>query len=1136
MSTFHKQNASQAWVETVQTVKGDTHDDEKTKRLKEISLSDKKIEQSIQLGTKYVDSQLHWEKQLIDDVITTTQSRNEQNKKRLLIYSSALPTNFESDAKFKQLIAWKKVDKNERKDDIEKAKEMDKISNMPDFNLNANLIKKFTQTNKTIWQKPISSVEWLKLTENRRWANQRQTGLWIDLQDIEFDHHWLFTRAEAAERELLAAYDAWVEVHQQVLNLVKSWFSIREQMLGNDEEIQEDAKNSEELNSLFNQIIERQTVLDRCRASLERAWAGTDQTRGRYFMERIKGNLEVFELDSKDELPTQLEAFFRSPLFVLSERSVKGDEEGGQQQQIPEIENQRRQAILNCRYQVQIFFNDLLVCSSQEQKMEWPEFTIPFGEIISLRIFEKPEQLCLVLKEKFGQGGNWQNLANIFVPLPQILSEEEELNDEGNELKNNKWITKSGIQFASTIVRKSFKGSLGCGQGGLPFTNGRLFCSVKWQGADEIYKKRIRHSKRIKKEEKNLIKNSILYEESLLYSEQILQSDLRLLLLKKRWNIRKNKNNNLIKELNIIPIEINKKIEKIEDDLNLNEEINREEETELEKNKRLGKEFILKLREHLRGSGEQQRRERDLAELIREEPIPNFSLDLITSLINGRNMDLSRRLKPYRGNIITEQHFYHDQKAHNCIRLIINIQSANAIPQRINNEPMQIYLVCSIKGQSQITSTSSGYQPNWHETLIFDIPFEKDFDEEETFLIIELFDREIINFEGDDREYDIKHERVENRWLGFASILLNSTAINYWKNKKMDGYLSLQLPLFYTGYKIPSFDEIPTTLRIRLSIDSPLFTPIINPSEHLKNELIGETDNNNIIINCLKFQSKFCQHFPLRRINTLAINSCGKKIIICQFLREIIPPIQIINLFNLQPKKAVKLASKITSSIPLIFEKNFNFLPIWLTVEEVVRIGYACPDELGILLCCWLMGLGLNCYVILGSTLSNGPNCAFVLIKFNDGEQWLIDPISGFYFSPTNPNCPLLSIGTVFNSKNIFINIQNGENPCQLNFDFSKKNCWSTIFGKEENLISIQSEYLIYEPIKEIDSNLLLETRTSLERELRLAFDETRPFAIPQWNLLASRNLNLRELLFAYWSQNFITIEENIQQQQKQIN
>jgi len=41
--------------------------------------------------------------------------------------------------------------------------------------------------------------------------------------------------------------------------------------------------------------------------------------------------------------------------------------------------------------------------------------------------------------------------------------------------------------------------------------------------------------------------------------------------------------------------------------------------------------------------------------------------------------------------------------------------------------------------------------------------------------------------------------------------------------------------------------------------------------------------------------------------------------------------------------------------------------------------------------------------------------------------------------------------------------------------------------------------------LKEISSSFLLELRTSLERELRLAFDETRPFAIPQWNLLASR-------------------------------
>ena len=84
--------------------------------------------------------------------------------------------------------------------------------------------------------------------------------------------------------------------------------------------------------------------------------------------------------------------------------------------------------------------------------MEWPEFTVPFGEIISLRVFEKPEQLCLSLKEKFGQRGNWQPLADVFVPLPKIW--EEDFDEEDEEiLRNNKWVAKTGLQFASTVVK-----------------------------------------------------------------------------------------------------------------------------------------------------------------------------------------------------------------------------------------------------------------------------------------------------------------------------------------------------------------------------------------------------------------------------------------------------------------------------------------------------------------------------------------------------------------------------------------------------------------------------------------------------------------------------------------------------------
>nr|CAD2159562.1 unnamed protein product [Meloidogyne enterolobii] len=1006
--------------------------------------------------------------------------------------------------------------------------------------------------NKIIWRNSVKSDEWSKFSENRLWANKQPTGLWIDLQDLEFDHHWLFTKSESAERELVSAYDAWVEVHQQVLNLIKKWLLLREQKTKKGKKYLK-RQQKEELKLLFNQIIERQTTLERCRAALERAWASADQTRGRFSMERIKGSMEVFEQDSKDELPPQLGIFFRSPLFVLSEKEV--DEEKQEKGKLPEIERQRRQAVSDCRYQVQIFFNNLLVCSSQEHKLDWPSFSVPFGEIISLRVFEKPKQLSILLKEKFG-GGNWQLLAEIFIPLPKILEgEEENVLEEDEEIIKNKWMSKTGIQFASTIVRE---GSLGCGQGGgLPFTQGRLFCSLKWKGFEEenIGGKR-NFQKIIKRRGRaTTTKSSILYQQCIL--KENLQKDARLLKLERRWNKESNEGGGG-EEMKRILIKFEKmdlKEEEEEEETDftkLKDERRRkmeeeEDENELERHLRLGKEFVLKLRENLRQTGEQQRKLKDLSQFVKEEPLPKFSFRLLTSLLNGRQIDLSRRLKPFRGgggaggNVgVVERGFNQDKKSLNWTKILLNIQSANAVPQRINGEPMQIYLTCSLKGQTQITSISDGHQPNWHETLIFD--FQLNNEEEEAFLTVELFDRIIKPFEGDDREVDIRHERVENRWLGFGQILLNSKALSYWTSTKLDGYLSLQTPLFYTGFNLSSNEEgLPTTLRIRLSVESPSIITRLSASEQLQEETL-ETDI--ITTESLKLESKLRQRFPNRRIISLAINSSGKRIVICKYLREINPPIQIINLFNSgQNKNAVKLACKLVALIPLInerMEKLKEFvLPIWLTVEEAIRIGFACADELAIILCCWLLGLKLNCYIILGSTLSNGPNSAFVFISFSDGEQWIIDPTTGHHYSPTNPNCPQLSIGTIFNNKNIFFNIQNDEHPSQLNFDFTKKNNWENIFCFEklsttttsQVLASIQSEYLQYEPLKEISSSFLLELRTSLERELRLAFDETRPFAIPQWNLLASRNL--REFLSDLFASNFFD-DENIQQQQQQ--
>lgn len=51
---------------------------------------------------------------------------------------------------------------------------------------------------------------------------------------------------------------------------------------------------------------------------------------------------------------------------------------------------------------------------------------------------------------------------------------------------------------------------------------------------------------------------------------------------------------------------------------------------------------------------------------------------------------------------------------------------------------------------------------------------------------------------------------------------------------------------------------------------------------------------------------------------------------------------------------------------------------------------------------------------------------------------------------------------------------------------------------------TVQKEPLVYTDVAE---DAVLELRGSLEREVRVRFDQSRPYGIPEWNVLASRAL-----------------------------
>lgn len=64
-------------------------------------------------------------------------------------------------------------------------------------------------------------------------------------------------------------------------------------------------------------------------------------------------------------------------------------------------------------------------------------------------------------------------------------------------------------------------------------------------------------------------------------------------------------------------------------------------------------------------------------------------------------------------------------------------------------------------------------------------------------------------------------------------------------------------------------------------------------------------------------------------------------------------------------------------------------------------------------------------------------------------------------------------------------------------------NHWKAIFETDVNDIeSVQPSLITY---TKTNAESVMELRSTLEREIRLKFDESRPYGIPHWNVLISR-------------------------------
>ncbi|XP_037715891.1 coiled-coil and C2 domain-containing protein 2A [Drosophila subpulchrella] len=343
--------------------------------------------------------------------------------------------------------------------------------------------------------------------------------------------------------------------------------------------------------------------------------------------------------------------------------------------------------------------------------------------------------------------------------------------------------------------------------------------------------------------------------------------------------------------------------------------------------------------------------------------------------------------------------------------------------------------------------TAEGSNPTWNEQLQLQIHTQ--FGDLREDLKISLFD-ELIEQQYSDEASDV-YQRVQCNWLGEFRVPINSLLAS----RKFEGCIEMAMPKVLVGYKRPLIDSV-----TNMSTDQ---YPEFKEAVHLWFYLSIEPGGGDLLplqssaLACAE-KPEMMQYLserrlellqllpqPQRYVEPLVCTAQGKRVCLTRLLDAVpLPPAAASGENPLESScRFVSLLSQFRS-----YDPCQGFRGVWLDNQALLDSTWCSVKDLGVLLCNYLLSLGLECWLILGVACPHG-ECSFVLFRQPEtAELFLVSPSSGKRYQLQDVHCPLRRIFCIVGKQNIHFNIQTETRVSMTNFNLHDGACWFPLFSR----------------------------------------------------------------------------------------